>query len=116
MSELARAACLFLPSFQETAPMVISEAMAAGLPVAASRICGIPWMVADGTTGHLFDPHDSARMTECLLRLLTDDDFRDRAGRQARLEANRRFRSDVIAQRTLEVYQLAIDGAPSRRA
>ncbi|MFT4713608.1 MAG: glycosyltransferase involved in cell wall biosynthesis, partial [Candidatus Azotimanducaceae bacterium] len=43
--ELQSAALLVLPSFQENAPMVIAEAMAAGIPIVASNLCGIPDMV-----------------------------------------------------------------------
>jgi len=108
-AELARAGCFVLPSFQENAPMVIAEAMAAGVPVAASRVGGIPWMIDEGRTGLLFDPDDPAQIAECLIRLLTDRELRKTLGQAVRDEANRRFRADAVARRTLEVYQQAVE-------
>ena len=108
-AELQEAACLFLPSFQENAPIVIAEAMAVGVPVVASRVGGIPWMVADGKTGLLFDPHRPDEMVQCLSRLLLDRPLCEQMGREARLQASRRFRAEGVAERTLRVYQQVID-------
>lgn len=109
MVELQRAACLFLPSFQETAPTTISEALAAGVPVAASRVCGIPWMVDEGRTGLLFEPRDQSQMVECLYRLLVKPDLRERMRRACREEAKGRFRAEAVAERTVAVYQQAVE-------
>jgi len=108
MAELSRAACLFLPSFQENAPMVIAEAMAAGVPVVASRVGGIPWMVEDGKTGYLFDPHRLDEMVDRLKRLLMDGDLCRQMGQNARQVAEGRFRAEVVAQKTLKVYETAL--------
>jgi glycosyltransferase involved in cell wall biosynthesis len=108
LNELAGAACLFLPSFQENAPMVIAEAMAAGLPVAASNVGGIPWMVTHGKTGLLFDPHRLDDMVECLRRMLVDPAFCGTLGQAAFQEASDRYRADRVAERTLAVYDEAI--------
>ncbi len=111
LSELAGASCLALPSFQENAPRVIAEAMAAGLPVAASSVGGIPWMVSEGKTGLLFDPNRPDQMVDALVRLLSDEALRSQMGQSARQEADRRFRADVVAGLVREVYQRAIEDA-----
>jgi glycosyltransferase involved in cell wall biosynthesis len=110
-AELSKAACLFLPSFQENAPMVIAEAMAAGVPVAASRVGGIPWMVEEGVTGFLFDPHNLDQMVECLHGLLKDARFNERTGQLAHQAAEGRYRAHLVAGRTIEVYEQAIRDA-----
>src|SRR6185436_13452418 len=56
---LAEADCFVLPSLTEGHPKVLIEAMACGLPCAASARGGIPSMIEDEVTGLLFDPEDS---------------------------------------------------------
>ncbi|KAA9396689.1 glycosyltransferase family 4 protein [Haloarcula sp. CBA1130] len=63
---------LVLPSHFEARPTVIYEAMAAGTPVLASNVGGIPEMVVDGETGMLIPPHDAERLAEALDFLLDD--------------------------------------------
>jgi glycosyltransferase involved in cell wall biosynthesis len=59
-----------LPSESEASPNVILEAMAAGLPVVASNVGGIPELVTDGVTGSLVAPADSDALAAALLDLL----------------------------------------------
>jgi glycosyltransferase involved in cell wall biosynthesis len=108
MDELSRAGCLFLPSFQENLPMTIIEAMASGIPAVASRVGGIPWMVDEGKTGLLFDPHSLDEMVECLGGLLTSRTRCEEMGRMAQQVALSRFRADVVAEQTLAVYRDAM--------
>ena len=56
--EFSKMSFLILPSFQETAPMVISEAFAAGKPVIASNVGGTQYMTGDNERGLLIDPFD----------------------------------------------------------
>jgi glycosyltransferase involved in cell wall biosynthesis len=77
---------LLLPSiWPENQPVSITEAMAARIPVIASRIGGIPELIDDGTTGHLFEPGNAAqladKMAACIangvqLEALGDNAFR----------------------------------------
>ncbi len=107
LAELSDAACLFLPSFQENSPMTIIEALAAGVPAVASRVGGIPWLVSEGKTGLLFDPHDEDAMASNLARVLTTASLRGAMGLAAKQDAWGRFRSDVVADQTLGVYRRA---------
>ena len=73
-----------LPSESEASPNVIFEAMAAGLPVVASRVGGIPELVADGVTGLLVPPGDSDALAAALLNLLDQPGRATAFGKAAR--------------------------------
>lgn len=68
--EFSKMSFLILPSFQETAPMVISETFAVGKPVIASNICGIPFMINDGKNGFLINPSNELDISNKILFLL----------------------------------------------
>ena len=105
LEEFSRCACLVLPSYQETAPMVIQEAMASGLPVIASDICGIPYQVDDGKSGFLFPPGDVEALAHSLNMLLSDQFLRERFSAAARQRAENEYRGEAIARKTLDVYR-----------
>ncbi len=102
--ELARASCLALTSFRENAPLVISEAQAAGVPVLASRVGGVPHMIEEGITGRLVDPGNPADISRGLKQLHDGDDLAA-FGRAARERAERSFRPAIVARQTLDVYR-----------
>jgi glycosyltransferase involved in cell wall biosynthesis len=109
LKELATCTCLVLPSYQETAPMVVQEAMAAGSPVIASRICGIPYQIEDGITGLMFPPGDRNALGECMSLVLSDVALRKRLGEAAKRKANKEYRANVVARQILDVYRSVID-------
>lgn len=107
-NELRRTSILLLPSLQENAPMAISEAMAASIPVVTSNLCGMPYMVADGESGFLVDPTDSVQIGERLKELLLSPELCRKMGARGREIALARFHSDVVAAKTREVYESAL--------
>jgi glycosyltransferase involved in cell wall biosynthesis len=102
--ELSKAQVLVLPSLQENAPMVISEAMAAGVPVISSNRCGMPYMVEEGKTGFLVEPENYNALSDRIERLVTDDELNRSMGIAARASALNRFYPDVVAEKTLKFY------------
>ena len=110
VQEYARCAVLALSSKQETAPVAVAEAMAAGRPVVATRVCGVPYMVEDGVSGLLVDSHVDG-LASALVRVLRDRRLRKQMGQHGRELAEERFRVHVVAGKTRQVYlQLAATG------
>lgn len=103
--QLRRTKILLLPSLQENAPMAISEAMAASIPVVTSNRCGMLYMVAEGESGFLVDPTDSVQIGERLKRLLLSPELCLKMGTRGREIAMARFHSDVVAAKTRAVYE-----------
>lgn len=94
---------MVLCSLQETAPLSIGEAMAAGVPVVASNICGIPNMVEEGVTGCLVNPLDVEDIARGILEGLALNN--EKAGQRSKQLARERFSGEVVAQATVEVYR-----------
>ena len=75
---------LILPSVQdEDLPNVISEAMALGKPVIASRLAGTPEQVVEGVTGLLIEPRNVTQLASAIFQLLDNVDIRSSMGRAA---------------------------------
>jgi glycosyltransferase involved in cell wall biosynthesis len=108
LDELAKCTCLVLPSYQETAPMVVQEAMAAGAPVIASNICGIPYQITDGQTGLLIPPGDIGALAERLESMNSNPEMRQSMSNAARRKAQSEYRADVVARKTLDAYRKVI--------
>ncbi|MCW3000981.1 MAG: glycosyltransferase family 4 protein [Conexibacter sp.] len=100
---------LVLPSRQEPFGTVVAEAMAAGTPVVATRVDGLPELVTDGVTGALVEPGDTAALAVAVLRVLGE---REAMGAAALLAAER-FGADAYADR---VEELLLDVLPGERA
>jgi glycosyltransferase involved in cell wall biosynthesis len=104
-AEFAKSSVLILPTFEDNCPMVVLEAMAAGLPVAASRVGGVPDLVDHQITGLLFDPENMENIRECIEFLISNPEFRSTAGQAGKRKALEEFHPSRIAQRHLEIYQ-----------
>lgn len=111
--ELSAASVFALTSLEENSPMGIEEAMAARVPVVTSNRCGMPYMVRDGESGFLVDPHNPRDIGYRLRQLLTDDDLRRSMGSVGREIALDRFHPAKVAVRTRDVYLRAAGRANS---
>jgi glycosyltransferase involved in cell wall biosynthesis len=75
------------------------EAMAAGKPVVASRIGGLPYTVADGATGLLCQPGDPDDLARKLAMLLDDAEMRKRMGLAGRKRFEEEFTWDTVIEK-----------------
>jgi glycosyltransferase involved in cell wall biosynthesis len=87
----AQATLFALSSIHEACPNVVLEAMAAGLPVVATRVGGLPELVVPGETGWLVPPGDPAALAAALRGLLADPGTREAFGRAGHRRAARCF-------------------------
>ena len=92
------------PSLLETFGMTLAEAMACGVPVIATRVGGIPEVVAHGKTGLLVPPDDAPALAEAILHLLADNDLRESMGEAGRQRALHMFSWNKITQDMLRQY------------
>ena len=99
------ASALVLPTREDNCPMVVREAMAAGVPVLASNVGGVPDLIEPGKTGLFCDPERPESFRAGVAELLSDRDFADRLAKAAKAEARRRFHPLVIARQHLEIYR-----------
>lgn len=102
---LRKTGLLILPSTEDNCPMVVLEAMAAGVPVAASRIGGIPDLIEHGVTGLMFDPQSIESIRDALLRRIEDPAEAATMAETAKRKAMERFHPKVIAAEHLRIYQ-----------
>lgn len=87
-----------LPSKHEGVPMSVIEQMAAGLPVVASAVGGLPDIVGDGEEGFLVPPGDLDALTRRLGDLVADADKRRSFGTLARQRAERDYSIETTAR------------------
>jgi len=118
LAAFAAADCFCLPSHLENQPVVLLEAMAAGLPIVATRVGTIPEIVADGGEGLLIPPRDRGALTSALIRLLLDPQLRATMGARGRARVQAEFdRPVVVKQLVAELAALAGGiGAPTTAA
>ncbi|MGW3356149.1 glycogen synthase [Streptomyces bungoensis] len=107
---LTRAALFVCPSVYEPLGIVNLEAMACGTPVVASRVGGIPEVVADGRTGLLVDAGEDpgafeAGLARALDTVLGDPEAARRMGEAGRERAVGEFGWDAVARRTAGLYE-----------
>jgi glycosyltransferase involved in cell wall biosynthesis len=101
---MAAADMLVLASFFEGLPLVVLEAMAAGLPVVATRVGGTLEAVEDGVTGWLVPAGDGPALAGAIARALADRASLRRAGEAGRRRFDQRFQASRMAEETFRVY------------
>jgi glycosyltransferase involved in cell wall biosynthesis len=106
---LKEADIFVLPSLSEGFPVVIPEAMAAGKPVVASNVGGIPDAVTDGVTGFLVAPKNAEQLAEKIVYLIEHPEEGKRMGKAGRRLVEERFTWEKIAKRTIGIYKTLLE-------
>ncbi|MBP1686708.1 MAG: hypothetical protein H6Q33_2851 [Deltaproteobacteria bacterium] len=86
-------------SRQETFGLAILEALAAGIPVIATAVGGVPEVVRDGETGLLIPSGDHEAMARAIVALLRDEPRRRRLGQSGQRDARERFSAEIHVPR-----------------
>ena len=99
---------LAVPSVSEGTPLVVLEAMAAGVPVVASRVGGIPDQIQAGREGILVPPGDPEALGDAILAVLQNPEHARNMGEAGRLRAGTEFGHEDMIRRVEDIYRDAI--------
>jgi glycosyltransferase involved in cell wall biosynthesis len=105
---------LVLPSGNEGTPVSAIEALAAGRPVVATRVGGVPDVVRDGVDGFLVEAGDTDELAERLGRLARDPELRERMGKQGRTRVLPRYAVDRLVDDVDRLYRALLSEAGVR--
>ena len=93
-----------MPSWRESFPYVVLEAMSAGLPVVSTDVGGVREAITDGEHGFLVPPQDAGSLARAVTQVLDDDDWRARISEAARGRVIREFSQRRMITGIGEVY------------
>jgi glycosyltransferase involved in cell wall biosynthesis len=93
-----------LSSKREGFPMSILEAMAAGLPVIATRVGGIPEVIKDGQNGILVPPQDRNSLANAICRVLDDSEFATNLASRARTTVEENYSIQAVTEAYTKIY------------
>lgn len=102
------ASVFVLPSYHEGLPTVLLEAMACGVPVVATKVSGTTEVVQNEVNGILVPPRNPASLSEAILGITKDDSLARRLAQNARKTIEEKFSFEIVAERTLNVYNSAM--------
>ena len=103
-----RADLFCLPSSAEGLPVVLMEALAAGVPTVTTRITGIPELVIDGVTGLLITPGRADQLADAFERLAADPELRQRLSVAGRQKVRDEFELRLVGEQLAKVYETRI--------
>jgi glycosyltransferase involved in cell wall biosynthesis len=109
---LADADVFAFPSFHEAFPLSVLEALAAGLPVVATEVGGVPDALTHGEGGYIVPPRDAAALEEALEKLITSTSARARMGAWNRRRYEEGYTVEAYGRRWREWL---LREAPARR-
>ena len=104
-----------LPSVEEGLGIAILEAMAAGVPVVATSVGGIPEIVTHGETGLLVEPKNPKMLTDAVLDLLAHPDKADRLSQNAKIMVMKKYNIHGTVEQLMSYYQQFLEKETSQR-
>jgi glycosyltransferase involved in cell wall biosynthesis len=106
---------LILPSSNEGTPVSAIEALAAGRPVVATRVGGVPDVVQEGEDGFLVEPGATDDLAERLARLAREPELRERMGRAGRDRVLPRYAVERLVDDIDRLYRSLLTSAAGGR-
>jgi glycosyltransferase involved in cell wall biosynthesis len=103
-SLLSRSDLFVLPSLSESCPHALLEAMAAGVPVVATDVGGVPEIVQNGVTGRLVPPRDANGLGDAIRELTCDEALRESVRENALRRVRDAYSESEAARRYLHLY------------
>jgi glycosyltransferase involved in cell wall biosynthesis len=91
--------------FMEGIPVALMEALAAGVPVVATRLSGVPELVRDGETGLLAEPGDAASLRDALERAISEPEAARRRAAAGRELVEREFDAGACAAQIADLFR-----------
>jgi glycosyltransferase involved in cell wall biosynthesis len=101
---LGTAGIVVQPSLSEGMSNVMLEAMAAGLPVVATRVGAAPDVILDGVNGMLVDAGSSDQIRTAVKKIISDEALARRLGAGARRTIEERYSISIVAEKYMELY------------
>jgi glycosyltransferase involved in cell wall biosynthesis len=109
IAEMYQAADVYvLPSYREGLPLTLFEAMAAGLPIVASPVNGVPYEMKEPENGLFVRYGDLKGLKRSILQMLDDKEFARKVSANNRKKASN-YNWDIITQRTKKIYEEVIE-------
>ena len=102
-----------MPSEAELQSIVTMEAVASGLPVVVVNKGALPEL-ASNDNGLIFEPKNSKQMAECITRILTDENLKNKMGENS-LRLIKEHTIESIAAKFEEIYKKVLDKYTSRK-
>lgn len=107
---LAASYALILPSRWEGMPNVVLEAMAAGLPVIATRVEGIAELIRDHVNGLIIAPENPSELADAITWILSHPEFRMGAQSESQAIIQKQFTQDCVTEAYAAIYRSLMRG------
>lgn len=102
---LASADCFVLPSLTEGTPMALLEAMAAGIPIVATGVGGVPDVITDGVNGLLVPCADVGTLRNSMSRIIDHPELREKYSFEARKTVESHYSVQPWCEKILLIYR-----------